>query len=110
MYAQKSKESLDEIAKLNAFDNKTGYLDAAKVFVNTLNSLANNEAKQMVEIMMKDSASVTELDIKTVSDLSDKLNKETDEATKLIEDAQQQFVKEWKFELDHNHDKKHHKH
>lgn len=24
LYAQKSKESLDEIAKLNAFDNKTG--------------------------------------------------------------------------------------
>lgn len=110
LYAQKSKESLDEIAKLNAFANKTGYLDAAKVFVNTLNSLANNEAKQMVEIMTKDTSSVTELDIKTVSDLSDKLNKETDEATKLIEDAQQQFVKEWKFELDHNHDKKHHKH
>lgn len=103
-YSEKSKAGLDEINKLTPFAEKREYLDAAINFVKSLNALADNESKQMVEIMSKDSAAVTEADVAKVEELSDKLNAESEKVSKAIEDAQTAFKNEWKFEIEaHKH-------
>ena len=103
-YSEKSKVGLDEINKLAPFAEKREYLDAAINFVKSLNALADNESKQMVEIMSKDSAAVTEADVTKVEELSDKLNAESEKVSKAIEDAQTAFKNEWKFEIEaHKH-------
>ncbi len=99
-YSAKSKTGLDEINKLAPFAEKREFLDAAVNFVKTLNALADNESKQMVEIMTKDSAAVTEAYVTKVEELSDKLNSESEKVSKVIEDAQTAFKNEWKFEID----------
>lgn len=103
-YSEKSKVGLEEINKLAPFAEKREYLDAAINFVKSLNALADNESKQMVEIMTKDSASVTEADVTKVGELSDKLNAESERVSKAVEDAQTAFKNEWKFEVEaHKH-------
>jgi len=99
-YSEKSKVGLDEINKLAPFAEKREFLDAAVDFVKTLGALADNESKQMVEIMTKDSAAVTEADVTKVEELSNKLNSESERVSKAIENAQTAFKNEWKFEID----------
>ena len=101
-YSERSKAGLDEINKLTPFAEKKEYLDAAINFVKSLNALADNEGKQMVEIMTKDTAAITEADVKMVEDLSNKLNDESNKVTKAIEEAQNAFKAEWKFEIEHS--------
>ena len=101
-YSERSKAGLDEINKLTPFAEKKEYLDAAINFVKSLNALADNEGKQMVEIMTKDTAAITEADVKMVEDLSNKLNDESNKVTKAIEEAQAAFKNEWKFEIEHS--------
>ena len=98
-YSEKSKACLDEITKLTAFADKKEFLDAAINFVKSANTMADNEGKQMMEIMVKDTASITDEDIHTVEVLNEKINAESNKVSKEITDAQQAFAKEWKFEI-----------
>lgn len=98
-YSEKSKLCVDEISKVGAFADKKEFLDAAINFVKSLNAMADNEGKQMMEIMVKDTASITDEDIHTVEALNTKLNDESNKVSKEIADAQQAFSKEWKFEI-----------
>jgi hypothetical protein len=102
-FSEKTKECLDEISKVEAFAEKKEFLNAAIGFVKTLNSLADNEGKQMTDIMTKDTVSITGEDIKKVEDLSTKLNDESNRVSKEIVDAQEAFAKEWKFEIGKEH-------
>ena len=100
LYSDKSKECFGEITKVPAFADKKEFLDAATSFVKTLGDIADNQGKQMVEIMSKDSASVTEDDTRKVQELAAKFDEENDKVTKIILDAQQAFSKQWKFEIE----------
>ncbi len=103
-YSEKSKASLDEINKIGPFAEKKEYVDAAISFVKSLNAMADNEGKQMVEIMTKDTAAITEVDVEMVEQLSNKLNDESDKVSKAVEEAQNAFKTQWKFEVEtHNH-------
>lgn len=99
-YSEKSKAGLDEINKLAPFAEKREYLDAAINFVKSLNALADKEGKQMVEIMTKDTAAITEADVEMVEQLSNKLNDESEKVSKEVEDAQNAFKTQWKFEIE----------
>ncbi len=98
-FSEKTKECLNEIKRAESFAGKKEFLSAAISFVKTLNSLADNEAKQMTDIMIKDTASITAEDIQTVEKLNARLNEESNRASEEIESTQEAFVKEWKFEV-----------
>ena len=98
-FSEKTKECLNEINRKESFAGRKEFLSAAINFVKTLNSLADNEAKQMTEIMNKDTAAITNSDVQTVEKLNTKLNEESNRASEEISIAQEAFVKEWKFEV-----------
>lgn len=102
-YSEASKKCMDDINKVDGFAGKKEYLNAAINFVKTLHVMADNEAKQMVDIMTKDTSQVTEADISKVEELITKLDEESKRVSQEVVDAQQAFSKEWKFEIGKEH-------
>ncbi len=106
MFSDDSKASLAEVNKVEAFAEKTAYRDAAVAYFTTLNSIADNEGKQMVEIMVKDSMDITEADLAKITELATKFDADYEKAFNAIVAAQLNFAKEWKFEIDKTKDAK----
>ncbi|MCD6017937.1 MAG: hypothetical protein K0S53_1058 [Bacteroidetes bacterium] len=102
-YSEASKKCVEDINKMDGFADKKDYLNAAIKFVKTLDVMADNEAKQMVDIMTKDTSEVTDADISKVEELITKLDEETKKVSQEVVDAQQAFSKEWKFEIGKEH-------
>jgi hypothetical protein len=99
LFSDASKACLDEIKKEKAFGERTEYRDAAVAYFTALNAIADNEGKQMTEVITKDPSEVTEADISKVSELSTKFDADYEKAFNTIEAAQITFAKEWKFEI-----------
>lgn len=98
-FAAKTKSCLEEVQKMQSFADKREYLDAIIAYFTTINSLAQTEARQMVELMSKDSALVTEEDVANVGKYADEFNAGYEKAIKAAQEAQSAFAKEWKFEV-----------
>ncbi len=98
-FAAKAKSSIEEVAKIQAFAEKKEYLDAATEYFKTINALAENEGKQMVEIMTKDTSQVTEADVANVTKYAEKFDADYAKALKTAQEAQNAFAKEWKFDI-----------
>jgi hypothetical protein len=98
-FAAKAKSSLEECGKIEPFAEKRDYLDAATEYFKTIDALAQNEGKQMVTIMSKDTAQVTEEDIANVGKYAEKFDADYAKVLKKAQEAQAAFAKEWKFEI-----------
>lgn len=101
-FAAKAKSSLDDCGKIEPFNKKSDYLNAAMEYFKTINNLATNEGKLMVEIMTKDTAQVTEEDVANVGKYAEKFDAEYARALKIAQEAQAAFAKEWQFEIKEN--------
>lgn len=98
-FAAKAKSSVEECEKMQAFGEKRDYLDAVSAYFKTINSLAQNEGKQMVVIMTKDTSQVSEEDVANVSKYAEKFDADYAKVLKTAQEAQAAFAKEWKFEI-----------
>ena len=99
LFVQKSKEALETCEKMQPFGEKRDYLDAAIEYFKTLNSLANNESKLITETMVKDSTQITEEDMNKITEYAGKFDSEYERIMKKVQDAQNAFATEWKFQL-----------
>jgi hypothetical protein len=99
MFVAKSKEALENCQKLQPFAEKRDYLDAAIEYFKTMNDLANNESKMIMETMVKDSTQVTEEDMNKITEYAGKFDSEYERIMKKVQDAQNAFAVEWKFQL-----------
>lgn len=99
IFAAKAKSSVEECGKIQPFGEKKEYLDAATEYFKTINALAENEGKQMVMIMTKDTSQVTEEDIANVGKYAEKFDADYAKALKSAQEAQSAFAKEWKFDI-----------
>ena len=98
-FASSAKSSLESCEKMQPFNEKRDYLDAAISYFKVVKGLADNEGKNMVEIMSKDSTQVTEEDVNKINDLASKFDSEYEKVLGTVQKAQEAFAKEWKFEL-----------
>lgn len=98
-FALAAKTGMEACGKIEPFAEKREYLDACSTYFKTINDLALNEGKQMVTIMTKDTAQVTEEDVANVGKYAEKFDAEYARVLKVAQDAQQAFAKEWKFEI-----------
>ena len=98
-FASKAKSSFEDCGKIQPFAEKKDYLDAATEYFKTINALAENEGKQMVTIMTKDTSQVTEEDVANVTKYAEKFDADYGRVLKLAQEAQLAFAKEWKFEI-----------
>jgi hypothetical protein len=94
--------SLEECKNMKPFGKNQDFLNAAIEYFTAVKSLADNEAKGMVDIMTKDTSQITEQDITNVKALATKYDTDYDKALKKVQDAQLAFAKEWKFEIKEN--------
>ena len=99
LFTEKAKVSLDSCKKITPFNDDKDYLNAAINYFTTLNSLANNEAKEMVEIMLKDSSNIGQLDLDKINELAETFDEKYGEVYDKILEAQIKFAKKWKFKL-----------
>jgi hypothetical protein len=92
--------SLDECQNMPAFDKKTDFKDAAIEYFNSVKKLVDNEGKGIVDIMSKDTSQITEQDITNVKAFASQYDATYTQALQKVQDAQVQFAKEWKFEIE----------
>ena len=98
-FMAKAKSTLEECRKLTDFNGKREYLDAALDYFKVLQDLADNEGKQIVQIMTKDSSQVTDKDVTDVTAFAAKFDSEYAKVLQKVQDAQVAFSKDWKFEI-----------
>lgn len=99
-FSEKAKASMEELNKLGAFADKKEFLDAATEYFKTIGSMADNEGKQMVDIMTKDSSQVTMDDVSKVEQLGTQFDETYNKTFNMIQEAQKKFATEWKFEIE----------
>jgi len=98
-FSAKAKSTLEECQKIKDFNGKRDYLEAALDYFKAIQGLADNEGKQIVQIMTKDSSQVTEKDVTDVTVFAGKFDSEYARVLQKVQDAQVVFSKEWKFEI-----------
>lgn len=98
-FSEKAAAHLKASKAMKPFDEKNEFGNAAVEYFTALDDMANNDGKQIVEIMSKDSTQLTQEDIDKATALSEKFDATYDKAYSKIEAAQLKFSKDWKFDL-----------
>ena len=98
-FSEEANQSLTTCEKLQPFNEKRDYLDAAISYFKVVKALADNEGKSMVDIMSKDSTQVNEDDVAKINVLAEKFDAEYEKVLGTVQKAQEAFAKEWKFDL-----------
>jgi hypothetical protein len=98
-FVSKAKESLESSKKIGPLGDKTEYIDVTLDYFTILNAIANNEGKQMVEIMSKDSTQITQEDLEKIDALAAKFDGDYGKVFDKLSKAQETFAAEWKFDL-----------
>jgi uncharacterized protein YueI len=98
-FANASEESSKALEGLKAFDDKTEYLDAAKKFIMEIKSLSDNEVKSLANVLMKDSLSISEEDVKIAEKSGVSFDSTYEKAFNEFAEAQKQFAVKWNFKL-----------
>ena len=98
-FATNAKSSLEAAEKMGPFADKRDYLDAVIAYFKIVKGLADNEGKNMVEIMSKDSTQMTEADVNAINEIAAKFDSEYEKTLGNVQKAQEAFAKEWKFDL-----------
>jgi major membrane immunogen (membrane-anchored lipoprotein) len=99
LFMAKAKGTLEECQKMTDFNGKREYLESALDYFKTIQGLADNEGKQLVQILTKDSSQITEKDVADVTAIATKFDSDYAKVLKKVQDAQVVFAKEWKFEI-----------
>lgn len=99
LFAARAKSSVEECAKIQPFNEKKEYLEAASNYFKTMNDLVANEASQVLALMTKDTALVSEEDFANIGKYVQKMDAENERISKAIQSAQEAFAQEWKIKI-----------
>lgn len=100
LFSERAKSSLERAKKIEGFADKKDFRNAALEYFTTMNYLADNEAKQMVEIMRKDSLQIPQQDLDEINKLAASFDETYGKVYDKILAAQIKFADEWKFKLE----------
>lgn len=100
VFSKTAKVSVEEASKIEGFNNSKEFSDAAVNYFKTMSAMVDNEAKQLVEVMSKDSTQITEQDVAKVQELATKFDAIYEKSFNELEQKQQKFATEWKFKLE----------
>lgn len=99
LFSEKAKASFERSKKIMPFADKKEFCNTAVNYFSTMVSLADNEAKQMVELMQKDNTQLSQFDLDKINELATKFDETYGVVYDKILVAQINFAKEWKFTL-----------
>lgn len=99
LFSDKSSQSLEESKKIGPFADKKEFSDVVVEYFTTIHSIAHGEGKEMVDIMSKDTAQITEEDYNHIQELATKFDDSYSNVYDKLKAAQVKFSSEWKFAL-----------
>jgi len=99
LFSEESQVSLGKGEKIEAFGDNKEFRDVMVEYFKTINSIAINEGKQMVDIMSKDSLEITQDDLDKITGLAESFDKKHETIYEKVKLAQEKFSKEWGFQL-----------
>jgi hypothetical protein len=99
LFVKQAEISIEELSKVKIFDDKNEFGNSASEFIATVNSIVNNEAKQMVELLSKEAEQYTEYDQEKLDKLASKFDEQNNKAFENLKKEQLAFSKEWNFKL-----------
>jgi hypothetical protein len=99
LFVAKTKASLEDLTKVKPFEGKNELGSTATSLFTLLNNFTNGDAKQMVELLSKDSTMYTQQDDDKIQELAEKFDDEYGKAYDKLDKAQKEFSNEWKFDL-----------
>jgi lysyl-tRNA synthetase class I len=102
LFVQQSEISSENLAKVKKFEDKNEFGKATSDFIATINSVANNECKKMVELLSKDGEQFTDQDQEKLNILASMMNEKYNKVFKNLQKKQIAFSKEWNFKLNFN--------
>ena len=99
LFLDKTSSSIEDLGKVKEFKGKNDLGKTASDLFTMLNGFCKGDAKQMVELLSKDSASYTQQDDDKIQELAKKFEDEYGKTYDKLDKAQREFSKEWKFDL-----------
>jgi hypothetical protein len=93
------KETEQKYADMKSFDDKDTFRKAMIDLVGTFKKVAENEYKEMLDIFKKDIDELSEKDFNRWEELTNIIDEKEGKANNAFLDAQKEFAKEYKFEL-----------
>ena len=102
LFVQEAELSSENLAKVKIFEDKNEFGKAASDLIATVNSVANNESKKMVELLSKDGEQFTDQDQEKLNNLASMMDEKYEKAYKHLQKEQIAFSKKWNFELNLN--------
>lgn len=98
-FCSKAKSCLDECTALKAFGGSTEYRDAALDYFRTINTMADNEGKQIMDIALMDREKITDKEVDVMKTASSKFDTESARVLQKVGEAQVVFSTKWKFAI-----------
>jgi hypothetical protein len=99
LFVKQTEISSEHLAKLKIFEDKNDFGKAASDFIATVNSIANNESKEIVELLSKDAEQFTDEDPEKLNNLASMMDEKYEKAFKHFQKVQISFSKKWNFKL-----------
>jgi hypothetical protein len=97
---KQSEETISNVEKIEAFDNNTEYLDAAKEYFKTIKSLVDNEYKTMAALAAKNPEEITDEDSKKYDELALSVEEKSKKVLGKVQNEQHVFAEKYKFEIE----------
>lgn len=99
LFVRQAEISIEELTKVKIFDDKNEFGNSVSEYIAIVNSIVNNEAKQMVELLSKEAEQYTLYDQEKIEKLASKFDEKNNKSFENLEKAQLAFSKEWNFKL-----------
>jgi len=99
LFVQQAEICSENLAKVKIFEGKNEFGKAASDFIAKVVTVANNEGKEMVELLIKLDEEYTNEDFEKLNNLAETMDEKNDKAFKYLEKEQIAFSKEWNFKL-----------
>ena len=95
-------EAITNVSKMEGYDDNTELRDAAKELFEFYKSVVGKEYAEMITILKKNDADVTEADIKRIDEISADISKREKALDEKFAAAQEKFAKEHNIQIKEN--------
>ncbi|MDO9000326.1 hypothetical protein [Sediminibacterium sp.] len=99
LFSKKANASLEASKKILPFADTKEYRDVTEEYFTIIKNLAENEGKQMVDIMLIDTVQITQQNLDKINEIATRFDNTYSQVYDKILAAQIKFAKDWKFEL-----------
>jgi hypothetical protein len=99
LFVQQAEISSENLTKVKIFEEKNEFGKAASDFIATVNSIANKEGKQIVELLIKLDEDNESEDYENLNNVAETMDEKYEKALNYLKKEQIAFSKKWNYKL-----------